>query len=555
MLSDRTDIWYQLKVSAAVIFVFIIIISGLAYHTFTSGMIRKSYSHDALASRPPMGWNGWNAFRCSPELNEESFKQIVDAFINRGLKDAGYTYVNLDDCWQVDRDEDGNIVADKERFPSGIQALADYVHSKGLKFGIYTSGGRITCEKRPGSYGFEKKDIRTYANWGVDYIKVDWCGIEYLDTLTQYKVWKEAIAKVGRPMVLSIAIANIDYIPNTKVWMWGREAGQLWRTTIDINDYWPDMLRVFDKNAKYSEYSGPGGWNDSDMLHIGNGNMSIEEYRTHFTLWAMMSSPLILGNDLRNMDDEIQYLVTQREVIAINQDPLGIAASLVSEKDGLEVWSKQIESKGKRAVVLLNRTEQEAEITVFWNDLYLFPMVKVRDVWHAHEKGIHKDSYTAKVPAHGVVLLKVQGFDSADSVTIPKLPDTVHDGYLFDQVGTEVTDNDSKNTRILKDPEKRGLIMSPYSNMRYHLNGQCQQLTSYVDVYFKSEDQADITFKVYTDGHLALSKQMVKSDFSTRIAVDVSKVRVVDLFIEPKDQYFLSGQDGLWGDLYITCKN
>jgi alpha-galactosidase len=554
MLPDRTQIWNQLKVSAAVIVVFFVIVTGLVYHTFTSGIVRKEYPQNYLSTRPPMGWNGWNRFRCSPELNEESFKQMVDAFIQHGLKDAGYTYVNLDDCWQVDRDENDNIVVDKERFPGGIKVLSDYVHSKGLKFGIYTSAGRITCEKRPGSYGFEKKDVQTYADWGVDYIKVDWCGIEYLDTLTQYKVWKEAIADVGRPMILSIAIANIDYIPNTKVWMWGREAGYLWRTAIDINDYWPDVLRVFDKNAKYAEYSGPGGWNDSDMLQVGNGNMTFEEYRTHFTLWAVSSSPLILGNDLRNMSEEIQRLVTQPEVIAINQDPLGVAASLVSEKDGLQVWSKQIESKGKRAVVLLNRTEEEAEMTVFWKDLNLLPLVMVRDVWQEHEKGISKDSYTTKVPSHGVVLLKVQGFDSTDSVSIPPLPDVVHEGYLFDQHGIEVTDNDSKNTHILKDPQHRGLIMSPFSNIRYHLNGLCQQLASYIEVQHASLDPADITFKVYTDGRLALSKQMLKTDFPTRIAVDVSKVRVVDLFIEPKDQYFIDGQEGLWGDLYITCK-
>lgn len=363
-----------------------------------------------IAPTPPMGWNGWNHFRCSPELNEQAFKEIVDALEASGMRDAGYMYVNLDDCWQIARSSEGTIIVDPQRFPSGIAALAKYVHSKGLKFGIYTSAGRLTCERRPGSYGFEYQDVQTYASWGVDYIKVDWCGIEYLDTYTQYMKWRDAIAATGRPMVLSIAIANIDFIENNEVWLWGRDAGQLWRTAIDIQDDWNDMLRVMDRNSQYAQYAGPSGWNDADMLQIGNGGMTTEEYRTHFTMWAMMASPLIAGNDVRNMPEDIREILTQPEVIAINQDRLGNQARLIMSKNGIQMWSKKLSGFGKHyAIALLNRTEEEKDADIVWQELGLPRLVFVRNIWEKKNRGLSWKDYSIAVPPHGVVLLIVKG--------------------------------------------------------------------------------------------------------------------------------------------------
>lgn len=362
-----------------------------------------------MAPIPPMGWNGWNHFRCSEKVNESLVKQIADAMVSSGMKAVGYRYINLDDCWQVARDRFGTIVPDIHKFPNGMRSLGEYIHSKGLLFGIYTSAGRTTCEKRPGSFGYEQQDVNTYASWGVDYVKVDWCGIDYLDTETQYKKWRQVIEKTGRPMVLSIAIADIEKIDHNDVWKWGHGIGHMWRTTRDIIDYWPDILRIIDENSQYSKFSGPNGWNDADMLQVGNGNMTIEEYRTHFTMWAMMASPLIAGNDIRNMSSDIRNTLTNKDVIAIDQDPLGIQAKKIAESGtGQEVWIKQLARKNTYAVSVVNRADQDASYTISWQTIGVGSVkVRVVDVWAKQDRGISTLQYEVKLPVHGTVLLVV----------------------------------------------------------------------------------------------------------------------------------------------------
>jgi alpha-galactosidase len=356
---------------------------------------------DGLARTPPMGWNSWNRFACN--VSEELVRGIADAMVASGMREVGYRYVVIDDCWQVARDSaTGRIVPDPQRFPSGMRALADYVHARGLRFGLYTDAGRRTCEGRPGSYGFEDVDMRTYAEWGVDYVKVDWCHSEGLNARERYAVVRDAIRRAGRPIVLSICEWG-----SNRPWEWGDTTGHLWRTTGDISDRWSSMVRIADLNQALAPYARPGAWNDPDMLEVGNGGMSADEYRVHMALWAIMAAPLIAGNDLRAMSEETRAILTNPEVIAVDQDTLGAQGWMVAQpRPLLQVWMKPL-GDGARAVALVNRTEQDAAITADWASIALRGPQPVRDLWARADRGTHRDRFTATVPRHGVVLVTV----------------------------------------------------------------------------------------------------------------------------------------------------
>jgi alpha-galactosidase len=363
------------------------------------------YSHDnGLARTPPMGWNSWNKFGCN--VSEQLIKEIADAMVSSGMKKAGYQFVNIDDCWQVSRDANGNIVADSARFPNGIKSLADYVHSKGLKLGIYTDAGTMTCEKRPGSLDHEVQDAKTYAAWGVDYVKIDWCNTDKLDPEIQYAKFRDALAASGRPIVFSIC----DW-GRKDPWKWGPSTGNLWRTTGDIQDKWASVLKILDNpSQQHAEAAAPGAWNDPDMLEVGNGGMSDVEYRAHFSLWAMMAAPLIAGNDLRTMSQATKDILTNTEVIAVDQDRAGKQGTKVRADGGLEVWAKPLEQKGAVAVALFNRNDKAGDIGFKWSDVGLKAgKAKVRDLWTHADRGSFVDGFKANVPAHGVVMVKVVG--------------------------------------------------------------------------------------------------------------------------------------------------
>src|SRR6266851_1203923 len=369
-----------------------------------------------LALAPPMGWNSWNKFGCN--VSEDTIKSMADALVKSGMKDAGYQYVNIDDCWQVSRDEHANIVVDQQRFPHGMKAVGDYIHSLGLKFGVYSDAGSKTCEGRPGGLGHEYEDAIQYAAWGVDYLKYDWCNTTTQDAKASYANIRAALDASGRPIVLSICEWG-----TAKPWLWGKEVGgNLWRTTGDISDKWegstkwPDgtccsngMLAIVDQQVGLASYADPGHWNDPDMLEIGNGGMNDTEYRSHFSLWAMLAAPLIAGNDLRNMRPEIHDILTNKEVIAIDQDPMGREGERVAKNGDLEVWAKQIKD-GSRAVVLLNRGGSEKEITATWEDLE-YPnhlTAAVRDLWQHKELGKFTGKFSASVASHSVVMVTVK---------------------------------------------------------------------------------------------------------------------------------------------------
>ena len=352
----------------------------------------------SVAQTPPMGWNSWNKFAC--DVSEKLIRETADALVSTGMRDAGYVFVNIDDCWQVSRDQSGQIVADAERFPSGIKALADYVHNKGLKLGIYTDAGTMTCQKRPGSRDHEQQDINTYAAWGVDYVKVDWCFAEGLDPVVQYAKFHDAFARASRPMVFSICNWGVK-----EPWKWGPKTGNLWRTTGDISDSYDRMSVIGFTQNGLERYAGPGHWNDPDMLEVGNGGMNANEYRTHMSLWAILAAPLLAGNDLRGMTDETRSILMNPEVIAVDQDKKGVQGRRIWQEGPLEIWSKPL-ADGSHAVGLFNRG-YDADITLNFTSLGFTGPVRVRDLWQHKDLGSMHASYTVTVPHHGVVMLKI----------------------------------------------------------------------------------------------------------------------------------------------------
>jgi alpha-galactosidase len=380
-------------------FLILVLSAVVVVCSLSAAQMNGGSSSALLAPTPVMGWNSWNKFGCN--VSEKLIREIADAMVSSGMQSAGYRYVNIDDCWQVSREADGTIVADPQRFPNGIKSVAEYVHGKGLKLGIYTDAGRMTCEKRPGSFEHEVQDANTYASWGVDYVKVDWCHAEGLDPEVQYAKIRDALAHSGRPIVFSICNWGVK-----APWRWGPRTGNLWRTTGDISDNYGRMSEIGFSQNGLEKFAGPGHWNDPDMLEVGNGGMSRDEYRTHMALWAILAAPLLAGNDLRTMNAETRELLTNSEIIAVDQDPKGIQGHRVWEEGPLEIWVKAL-ADGSQAVALFNRTEAEFRIRLDSKLIGVQPSAKLRDLLDHKDLGPIKDSYTTEVPQHGVVMLKV----------------------------------------------------------------------------------------------------------------------------------------------------
>jgi alpha-galactosidase len=375
----------------------------------TQEVVNKS--PNGLALTPPMGWNSWNKFACN--VNEQTVRDSADAMVASGMRDAGYQYVVIDDCWHGPRDANGFITADRQKFPSGIKALADYVHSKGLKFGIYSDAGRLTCGGRPGSQGHEYQDALTYARWGVDYLKYDWCSTGDRNAQEAYALMADALRQSGRDIVFSMCEWG-----TAKPWLWAQNIGNLWRTTGDISDdfgtkkkahdWEHPMLQLLDWNEPLWPFAGPGHWNDADMLEVGNGGMTPVEYRSHFSLWAMMASPLMAGNDIAHMDDATKLILLNKEVIAIDQDKLGVQGHRVVKDGDKEVWVKPL-SGGARALLLFNRGEAPVVIRAS-ADLLGYPprlRAKVRDLWAHKDLPAWSGSIQATVEPHGVAMFRV----------------------------------------------------------------------------------------------------------------------------------------------------
>ena len=390
-------------------------------------MAAMAQKWEGLADTPQMGWSTWNKFQ--ERISEEVIKGIADAMVETGLRDAGYTYINIDDCWHGQRDGDGFIQADPVKFPSGMKSLADYLHAKGLKLGIYSDAGTGTCAGMPGSLGHEYQDALQYARWGVDYLKYDWCNTTNVNPQGAYQLISDALRASGRPIFLSMCEWG-----NGRPWKWARDIGHSWRTTPDI---WCsfDSLRVFPQgysqfgvmqciafNDTLRQYAGKGHWNDPDMLEVGNG-MNVGEDRAHFTLWCMMASPLILGNDLRNMSPEVLAILTNREMIAIDQDTLGVQGLHLRDADGLQFWFKPL-AGGDWAFAILNPTKIEKTCAIDWQQFNFTDeevsglstdfdknTYRIRNLWTKKDEG--KTSKKSKlwrkvtIPAHDVVAYRL----------------------------------------------------------------------------------------------------------------------------------------------------
>ena len=370
----------------------------------------------ALAQTPPMGWNSWNKFGCN--VSEKLIMDMADKIVETGMKDAGYEYVVIDDCWQVDRDSLGFIQADPDRFPHGMKYLADYVHSKGLKFGLYSCAGSYTCQGRPGSRGHQFQDALMYAKWGVDYLKYDWCSDEGQNAQAAYATMSDAIKESGRPMILSICEWG-EHEP----WKWGKGIGHMWRVTADIRDCYQclfdwggvGVLNVIDKMADLYPYAGPGHWNDAELLEVGNGGMTKDEYITHFSMWCMLAAPLMAGNDLTKMDKDTHEILTNKEVIAVDQDPMGEQGRRFMDMGEKEIWAKPLKN-GELAVCFLNRTETpwkldynwRAQTIYFANEVNIYQNeYNIRDLWKHKDIGTTAQHTKATIPGHGVLMVRL----------------------------------------------------------------------------------------------------------------------------------------------------
>lgn len=374
---------------------------------------------DGVALTPPMGWNSWNAFH--ENINEQQIRQVADVMVSSGLRDAGYVYLNLDDKWMDDdgRDNTGRLVADSARFPSGMAALAKYVHDRGLKFGLYGDRGTETCahynaktQAQSGSYGREQLDAETFASWGVDYLKYDNCAIapgrdNDKAQEADYRAMGDALKATGRPILFSICAWD------AKPWM--PNVGHIWRSTFDIgvcfsgcDEWYRNIDEIIDENNLTADWAGPGRWNDPDMMVVGKG-LTYDEDVAHFSMWALMAAPIILGNDLRSMSEQTRQILTNAEVIAVNQDPAGVQGRRVTDNGDLEVWMKPLCTLDgpEKAVILFNRSNRAAEISVAFSSIGISGPATVRDLWAHKDLGEHTNSFSAQVPSHGVVMLKI----------------------------------------------------------------------------------------------------------------------------------------------------
>lgn len=402
-----------------------LLLSSITFLGFSQGNTHKQTGgkFEGLAMTPPMGWNSWNTF--GTNIDEKMVKETADIMVSSGLAAAGYNYIVLDDGWMAkDRDENGNLVADSAKFPSGMEHLIEYVHSKGLKFGLYNCAGTKTCAGYPGTRGYEYQDARFYAKLGIDFLKYDWCNTEGITAKEAYNTMSNAIKIAGRPIVFSICEWG-----DNQPWEWAKPVGNLWRISGDIYPCfdcefkhpgnWSSwgFMKIVEMRKDIRKYSGPDHWNDFDMMEVGN-EMNSTEDKTHFTMWCMLASPLFSGNDYRKMSKQTLAILTNKELIAVNQDKLGIQGFRYTAEDGLEVWAKPI-SNGNWVVTFLNRSEVAKKVNFDWKKQLIKDIdfgyeanfsattYKLKDLWKNKEAGTTKKAFSAQIASHDVITLQL----------------------------------------------------------------------------------------------------------------------------------------------------
>jgi alpha-galactosidase len=374
---------------------------------------------EGLALTPPMGFNTWNTF--ATNINEVLIMETADTMVKNGMRDAGYTYIVLDDCWSLkERDAKGNLVPDPVKFPSGLKALGDFLHARGFKFGIYSCAGSKTCGGYPGSQGHEYQDALSFASWGVDYLKYDWCYTNTRDAKEAYTTMRDALYAAGRPVVFSICEWG-----NSKPWEWAKDVGHLWRTTGDIMDCY-DCVQRWERGWKaildlqvsqvqphtgqgdgIGKYAGPGHWNDPDMLEVGNEGLTFAESRAHFSLWCMLAAPLMAGNDIRKTTPDILAVMTDKEALAIDQDPAGKEGWRFRAEPGREIWVRELDN-GDWAVALLNTGDKPAELSIDFGPMWFMGgKCQIRDIWDKKDAGTSEKPFTKRIDSHDVALLRL----------------------------------------------------------------------------------------------------------------------------------------------------
>ncbi|MHC4131708.1 MAG: NPCBM/NEW2 domain-containing protein [Planctomycetota bacterium] len=525
--------------------------------------------NNRLALTPPMGWNSWNAFET--DIDEEKIKQIADAMVDSGMRDSGYIYLVLDDGWMADsRDNNGNLTADPNKFPSGMKAIGDYIHSKGLKFGLYEDRGHLTCQQLPGSFEHEREDMNTFASWGVDYIKMDSCFAENNGRLSSedYTLYRYSIMSTGRPMVLSIS----DF--GNGAWAWGgEEMSQLWRTSYDIYPWMDSVYYCADTSAGdlsihpafngLWQFAGPGHWNDPDMLQVGNMKETIED-KAHFSLWCILTAPLMAGNDIRSMSETVKNILTAPGVIKVNQDPRGIQGYKVYDNGDHEIYNKPLYD-GTTAVLLLNKGEETASITVTWDMIGLSGKQKVRDLWARKELGYFTNYYTAEnLSQHGIMFIKV-GSVGPELPTPAPLP---LEKYAITKSGTTYLSdlyylwrngNHPKKDRNFNDERitingviyNKGLGCSGDSKVMYKLNKMGDRFKAFVGLGDSYDGNGTGRFRIYNEdlfGNRVLfdSGDMHKGSLAKQIDLDVKGIECLLLVFEGENVL------GTWAEAQIT---
>jgi alpha-galactosidase len=519
------------------------------------------------APTPPMGWNSWNEFHGG--ISETLIDSVADAFVSAGLKDAGYTYVNIDDTWsnKAGRASDGSLQADPAKFPDGISAVADHVHAAGLKLGIYGDRGTATCGGYPGSQGYETQDAGTFASWGVDYLKYDNCSAT-LDVKTQYQTMASALMGTGHSFVFSLCAWQF--------YQWGVTTGNLWRTTGDISDLWSSIYANLMNNRSYAAYAGPNGWNDPDMLEVGVTDdlvsyaVSHTEYQSHFSLWAIMAAPLIMGNDPTSLtkNPEIQAILTNKEVIALDQDALGLQGTQVWESgDGnLSVWAKPLNAEGTRGVVLLNAGAAPADVS------FTLPLIglagggaTVRDLVAQMDLGTFEDSYTVPaIPSHGTATLKVVGTEPPRPSGTANLSDLT---WTYSANGLGPVEKDMSNgysaagdgttISLMGTTYTKGLGMAAPAAVIYRLNKSCSMFTADVGIDDSTNGQGSVDFQVWADGQNVydsgtLTGNQGPNPMVKHIALDVTGVRRLKLMVNNAGDG-ASWDRASWGNPQIVC--
>jgi alpha-galactosidase len=504
---------------------------------------------------PPMGWNSWNKFNCN--IDATLIEDQAEAMVNSGMAAAGYRYVNIDDCWQVSRDTSGQIVADAAAFPQGIKAVADVVHAKGLKLGIYTDAGSQTCQLKPGSLGHEVQDAQTYAAWGLDFVKEDWCNTDGLSARSQYPRMQQALKATGRDIVLSICEWG-----SQSPWLWAPGVGTMWRTTPDIADTWASMLGNLDQSAEHAAIAGAAGFNDPDMLEIGNGGMTPLEDRTQMTMWAISAAPLIAGNDLRLMSARTLETLTNLEVIAVDQDEAFVQGVQVNDDDGaLQVWSKPLKDDGARAVALLNRSGADAMISFTLAEIGLGPgAARMRDLWAHQDLGV-MTAFQAQVPAHGATLLRVEGQElpppPAGTSYVSDLPWTyaASDWGMpeRDRSNNEYPSHDGRAIRLNGTAYPKGVGMHAQALLRLRLGGRCTRFHAVTGVDDESASLGYMKFQVLADGKLLFDGNSTRGGQAAQVVdVDVTgaqELRLVEIGLGET----IDSDHGDWADAKVTC--